>query len=346
MVYCVARTAWTFHRDAIHPQFGPACAVLAHNRMAWPDSGWRGGSKTGTIRKPVGYPRSPDLSTGCIFPVTTKRFHLHLVSDATGETVSSVARACLVQFENVEHVSHLWWLVRTQGQVERVIAGIDANPGLVLATLMAGPVRGYLEESCRRLRVPCLNVLDPVLATLAGYLDSAFGAEPGRQHALDAEYFSRIDAMHFTLAHDDGQTLHNLDDADVILVGVSRTSKTPTCMYLANRGLKAANIPLVPGMEPPAELLQTTRPLILGLTREPKGLAEIRKSRLAFLNRQEETDYADPDLVREEVQWARRLFTKHGWQVIDMSRRSIEEAAATILQIYMRRKGELEGNGP
>ena len=267
-----------------------------------------------------------------------KRFHLHLVSDATGETVSSVARACLVQFEKIEAIPHLWWLVRTQGQVERVIAGIEANPGMVLATVMDSGVRGVLEEACRHMHVPCIPCLDPIMAALSGYLDSEFGAQPGRQHVLDAEYFKRIDAMHFTLAHDDGQMLYDLGDADVILVGVSRTSKTPTCMYLANRGVKAANIPLVPGLPPPVELLEAKRPLIVGLTKEPKSLTDIRRARLKFLNQENETDYADPDRVKEEVAMARRLFTQQGWPVIDVSRRSIEEASAAILQLYMRHK--------
>ena len=273
------------------------------------------------------------------YGLTVKRFHLHLVSDATGETVSSVARACLVQFENIEAIPHLWWLVRTQGQVERVIAGIEANPGMVLATVLDNGVRGVLEEACRHMHVPYIPVLDPIMAALSGYLDSEFGAQPGRQHVLDAEYFRRIDAMHFTLAHDDGQLLHDLDDADVVVVGISRTSKTPTCMYLANRGIKAANIPLIPGIAPPPELLAAKRPLIVGLTKEPKSLTDIRRSRLQFLNQVDETDYADLDKVKEEVAMARRLFTQHGWPVIDVSRRSIEEASAAILQLYMRHSG-------
>jgi hypothetical protein len=272
--------------------------------------------------------------------VPVKRFHLHLVSDATGETVNSIARACLVQFEGIDPVYHLWWLVRTQGQIERVIAGIEAHPGVVLATVMDGGVRGVLEEACRHLHMPFIPALDPVMAALAGYLDAEFTTQPGRQHVLDAEYFRRIDAMHFTLAHDDGQLLHDIDDADVILVGISRTSKTPTCMYLANRGLKAANIPLVPGIAPPPELLAARKPLIVGLTKEPKSLTDIRRSRLQFLNEDNETDYADPDRVKEEVAMARRLFTRHNWPVIDVSRRSIEEASATILQLYQRRFGQ------
>jgi regulator of PEP synthase PpsR (kinase-PPPase family) len=163
---------------------------------------------------------------------------------------------------------------------------------------------------------------------------------------LDAEYFARIDAMHFTLAHDDGQLLDGLDDADVVLVGVSRTSKTPTCMYLANRGVKAANIPLIPGLPAPPELLASRRPLIVGLTKEPKSLTDIRRTRLRFLNQIDDTDYADEERVKDEVADARRLFARQGWPVIDVTRRSIEEAAATILQMLTARREASGGGAP
>ena len=231
--------------------------------------------------------------------------------------------------------------MRTEGQVERVIAGIEANPGLVLFTLVDAGVRAVLEEACKHLHVPCIPVLDPVMVALAGFLEEEVHAQPGRQHVLDAEYFKRIDAMHFTLAHDDGQLVDDLDDADVILVGVSRTSKTPTCMYLANRGLKAANVPLVPGVALPPQVLTARRAMVIGLTKDPKSLSDIRRNRLKFLN-QEETDYADVDKVREEVNSARRLFARHGWSVIDVTRRSIEEASASILQLYARHEANRE----
>lgn len=269
-----------------------------------------------------------------------KSFHLHLVSDSTGETISAVARACLVQFENVHAVQHLWWLVRTEAQVQRVIAGIESNPGLIIFTLVDTGVRAVLEEACRHLHVPCIPVLDPVMAALAGYVDEEFRAQPGRQHALDAEYFDRIDAMHYTLAHDDGQLVQDLSQSDIILVGVSRTSKTPTCMYLANRGIKAANVPLVPSVPLPPELFTADGPLIVGLTKEAKSLADIRKNRLRFLNQNDDGDYADVDKVREEVTMARRLFARQRWPVIDVTRRSIEEAAAAILQLYAKHRGE------
>jgi len=269
--------------------------------------------------------------------------HIHLVSDATGETVASIVRACMVQFERVQPVLHTWGLVRTVGQIERVIGEIDTHPGLVFFTLVDGTVRGKLEEACRRRSLPCISVLDPVMAALSTYFGSPVTALPGRQYQLDAEYFRRIDAMQFTLAHDDGQLIELVEEADVVLVGVSRTSKTPTSMYLANRGLKCANYPLVPGVSLPPELENAVNPLVVGLTKDPKSLSDIRRARLRLLNQTEETDYAQFERVREEVQDARRLFTRLGWPVVDVTRRSIEEASATIIQLYDQRRGTVEG---
>jgi len=272
-------------------------------------------------------------------------FHLHLVSDATGETVTSIARACMVQFEGVHAIQHNWWLVRTQGQVERVITGIEEHPGIVLFTLVDAGVRGVLEEACRRLKIPHISLLDPVMATLASFLQVEMKATPGMQYQLDAEYFARIDAMQFTLAHDDGALMEDVESADIVLIGVSRTSKTPTSMYLANRGLKTANYPLVPGVPLPPQLAAATRPLVVGLTKDPKSLTDIRRARLRYLNQEEESAYAQYEQVREEVQNARRLFSRHGWPVVDVTRRSIEEASAAIVQLYNKHMGQPE-DGP
>lgn len=270
-----------------------------------------------------------------------RSFHLHLVSDATGETINSVARACLVQFEGVEPVEHVWALIRTPGQIEKVLAAIGANPGPVLFTMVNEQLRVLLQDGCRRLQIPCIPVLDPVIAALSSYLGLKSRGLPGRQHELDAEYFMRIDAMSFALSHDDGQFSHDYDNADVVLVGVSRTSKTPTCIYLANRGIKAANVPIVPGWSLPAELLVARRPLVVGLTKDPTQLVHIRRNRLHMLSHAEQTDYVDPEVVKKEVAMARRLCGEHGWPVIDVTRRSIEETAASIIQMLVRhRAGE------
>ena len=262
-----------------------------------------------------------------------EKFHLHMVSDATGETVQSVARACLVQFENIKPTESLWTLVRTEGQVEKVISGIEANPGFVLYTLVDVKVRTKLQDACRRIQVPCISVLQPIMAAFGGFLNIEQQARPGRQHLLDNEYFARISAMDFAMSHDDGQGTWNLEEADVVLVGVSRTSKTPTCIYLANRGIKAANIPIILGMEVPDELFSLTHPLVVGLVKETGSLVQVRRNRLRMLNEGDSSEYADPDAVAEEVKFANRIIAGPGWPVIDVTRRSIEETAASIMQM-------------
>lgn len=266
-------------------------------------------------------------------------FHLHLVSDSTGETVTLLARACLVQFDDIQVREHLWPMVRNVDQVKDIVAQIRERPGFVMCTLVNNDVRVALEEACRQMHIPCVPVLDPVVGALGAYLNAESHARPGRQHAMDADYFARIEAMHFALSHDDGQVQSGLAEAEVVLVGVSRTSKTPTCVYLANRGVKAANIPIVPGCPLPDELFTNNVPLIVGLTNDPKRLLEIRRQRLKFLDQDQDTDYVDEEAVKEEVNNARRLFTQYGWPVINVSRRSIEETAATILQLLARRNG-------
>ncbi len=267
-----------------------------------------------------------------------RSIHIHLVSDSTGETASLVARASLAQFDDIDPTEHLWNMIRNNTQVKEVLTGIKANPGFVVYTLVEKSVRGALEEGCRRLQVPCISVLEPVVSALGLHLGAEVHARPGRQHVMDAEYFSRIEAMQFVLSHDDGQSTWNLDDADVLVLGVSRTSKTPTCIYLANRGVKAANVPIVPGCPLPAEVLETKKPLVVGLTNDPKRLVQIRRNRMRMLSETDETDYVDLETVSNEVNDAKRLFTQQGWPVIDVTRRSVEEIAATIINHLNRRQ--------
>ncbi|GAB4171739.1 MAG: pyruvate, water dikinase regulatory protein [Thalassobaculales bacterium] len=265
--------------------------------------------------------------------------HLHLVSDATGETIQRVARACMAQFEGVEPVEHVWSLVRTANHVEKVIGGIRAHPGPVLFTLMNGELRRRVEGACRELAVPAIGVLDPVIAAFHGFLGQAARPRTGWTHMLDDAYFQRIEAMNFAILHDDGQNQHELDLADIVLVGVSRTSKTPTSLYLANRGYRTANVPIVPGMPLTPEVLNCRRPLMVGLTNDPDRLVQLRRNRILQLKGETRTDYVDLDAVRAEVQQARRLFGQLGWPVIDVTRRSIEETSATILQHLQNRRG-------
>jgi len=272
--------------------------------------------------------------------MTDDRINLHLVSDATGETLNAIARACVSQFEPMRIIYHRWSLIRTRFQLHRVLEGIESEPGPVLSTVIDRALRTDLESFCARIGVTVVNVLDPVIAVLQDQLGAAATARPGKQYVLDADYFRRIDAIHFVLAHDDGQAQAGIAEADVILVGVSRSSKTPTSFYLANRGIKAANVPLVPGlMDPPG--LENPHCPVIGLTLDAAALIEIRRHRLKLIAqghganvvRHDSGDYVDLDSVKAELLWARRLCTARGWPVVDVTRRSIEETAATVLQL-------------
>ena len=269
--------------------------------------------------------------------------HLHLVSDATGETINSVARACLVQFDDIEPIEHVWSLIRTRGQMEKCLRGIASAPGPVLFTLVNESLRNVLIDGCRRLDVPCIPVLDPVIHRLASWFGSEIRGRPGLQHALDAEYYQRMEAMDFALSHDDGQLPDDLNLADVVLLGVSRTSKTPTCIYLANRGIKAANVPIVPNCSLPPKLFSLKRPLVVGLTKDDTRLVQVRRNRLRMIARdQDDTDYVDLESVREEVALARKLCNRNEWPIIDVTRRSVEEIAATIMNHYARHREAAE----
>ncbi len=265
-----------------------------------------------------------------------KHFHIHLVSDSTGETVSSVARAATAQFEGVDPYEHLWSLIRTKGQLEKVLVGIDANPGIVLYTLVDKDLRDMLKAQCLKRNIPCIPVLARVIAEVSSYLGMETSAVPGKQHELNEEYFSRVDAINYTLAHDDGQMTWELEEADIILVGPSRTSKSPTCVYLANKGFKAANVPFVMGCPLPENLENLSKPLIVGLSINADRLMQIRKTRLQSLNEERDTSYVDIEAIEKEAQEARRLYSKNRWPVIDVTKRSVEETAATIIQHFQR----------
>jgi len=267
--------------------------------------------------------------------------HLHLVSDATGETIKGMTRAALAQFAPSIIKRHHWFLVKTPAQMEKVLASIAEHPGLVFSTFGEKELMFQLESGCVDLGVTHVGLMDGALNALSDFLGQPIESSIGKQHALDEAYFRRIEAMDFALDHDDGQNAARLSDADVILLGVSRTSKTPTSLYLANRGIKAANIPLVPGVEPPPILFQLKKPLIVGLTSEPEHLAMIRQSRLKNLSARGVDGYAELDAVNDELRKARRLFNQNGWPVVDVTRPSIEETAAEISALLDRRREEL-----
>jgi regulator of PEP synthase PpsR (kinase-PPPase family) len=269
----------------------------------------------------------------------TSYFHMHLVSDATGETLITVARAAAAQYANVSPVEHMHPLVRTQRHLDRVLNDIENAPGIVLYTLLDHDLGEKLEQTCRNLGVPCLSILGPVLNLFQAYLGAESKPRVGAQHVLNAEYFRRIDALNYTMLHDDGQHAEDLEQADVVLVGVSRTSKTPTSIYLANRGVKTANVPLVPNVPLPAKLELLTQPLVVGLTASPERIVQIRQNRLLGLRAELDADqYVDRQAVAAEVASARKLCGRHNWPIIDVTRRSIEETAAEVMALLADRR--------
>jgi regulator of PEP synthase PpsR (kinase-PPPase family) len=262
-------------------------------------------------------------------------FHLHLVSDATGETLIAVSRAAAAQYQGTSSIEHIYPLVRSKAQLDKAIEEIEAAPGMVLFTLVDEKLSQALEEACHQIGAPCLSILQPILSLFQSYIGQESTPRPGAQHILNADYFRRIDALNYTVLHDDGQALDDYEDADVLLIGVSRTSKTPTGIYLANRGIKTANIPLVPNVPLPAAVRKLKRPLVVGLLASPERIVQIRENRLLSLNATQDNNlYVDRLSVADEIAQSRRLFAELGWPTIDVTRRSIEETAAAIIDLY------------
>jgi regulator of PEP synthase PpsR (kinase-PPPase family) len=268
------------------------------------------------------------------------RLHLHLLSDSTGETLENIAKAALAQYDDVETVRHFWPMVRTEAHLERILQEIAQNPGLVVFTLVNPATRRILEQRCLALGLPAVAPLDPVNDALSGLLGQQAKARPGRQHVLDAAYFARVDAIQWTIAHDDGIAWEEWEEADIVLAGVSRSSKTPTSIYLANRGYKTANIPIVVESPPPKILYALRRPLIVGLTTSADRLIQVRRNRLLSLHQAPDTSYVEEEAVMRELAFARRMFADNGWPVIDVTRRSIEETAAAIIALCNQRRSD------
>jgi regulator of PEP synthase PpsR (kinase-PPPase family) len=267
----------------------------------------------------------------------SKEYHVHLVSDATGETLNAIARAALAQFEGVKVHEHFYALVRSQRQLQRAVEHIRAEPGLVFFTLVNPELRQELQKECASMSLPTYDVLEAPIAVMRSFLGAEESHRPGGQHDVDQKYLHRIEALNFTIAHDDGQSLDTIGEAQVVLVGASRTSKTPTCVYLAIRGIRAANIPLVPGAPLPEELMTVRNPLVVGLWASPDRLVQVRRNRLTTLGEVRDTSYVDLENVRAEVAFTRKLFEQQEWPVIDVSRRSIEETAAAVMNLLSER---------
>lgn len=268
----------------------------------------------------------------------TTFFHLHLVSDATGETLNTVAKAVTVQYANFRAIEHVHSLVRTSKQMDRVLNDIEKNPGVVLFTMINNDLKQELEARCRELSVPSVSVLDPIVNTLANYLNAKSTAHVGGQHVLDAKYFARIEALNYTMMHDDGQLTDELENAEIVLIGISRTSKTPTSIYLANRGIRTANIPIVVDVPMPKVLFSLEKPLIVGLIATPERIMQIRRNRLLSLNQHDETNYVDKRSIARELTVAKSLCAQNDWPIIDVTRRSIEETAAAVLGLLSEQR--------
>ncbi len=269
---------------------------------------------------------------------TGSYFHLHMISDSTGETLITVARAVAAQYSNVSPVEHVYPLVRSQKQLDRVLAEIEEAPGIVLFTLLEKDLVERLEAKCQEINIPSLSIIGPVMQLFQAYLGTETSQRVGAQHTLNAEYFKRIDALNYSMMHDDGQHVEGLEDADVVLVGVSRTSKTPTSIYLANRGVRTANVPLVPGIPIPHQLETLKKPLVVSLHATPERLIQVRQNRLLGIGKTGDDSYIDRQTVTEEVAFARKLSAKFDWALLDVTRRSIEETAAAIMKLYADRQ--------
>ncbi len=278
------------------------------------------------------------LSTEFTAIPTPKHFHLHLVSDASGETLTTMAKAAIVQLPGAKPNRHMHPLVRNQKQLATVLRHIEASPGIVLFTLMNPNLAEILEGRCADLGLPCVPVLRPVIQAFEAYLKMPSRAVVGAQHALDADYFRRIEAMNFTLSHDDSQHSEELCKAEIVLIGASRTSKTPTSIYLAHRGFKTANVSLVPNIPPPPSLTDLKGPFVVGLVASPERISEIRRNRMLSLNSSTFDSYVDLDLIKEEMAFTKKLCAQNRWQVLDVTRKSIEESAASIIALYEERR--------
>lgn len=272
-------------------------------------------------------------------------FHLHLVSDSTGETLTTIAKAASVQYAMVRPIEHVHPLVRTTRQLKRVLQEIEQAPGIVLYTITNKDLSEELERQCSELQVPCLAVLQPIMQVFEGYLGAPRTPRVAGQHVLDADYFRRIDALNFTMAHDDGHLPEDLNDADIIILGISRTSKTPTSIYLAQRGYKTANLPLVPSIPLPEALTKPHTAFVACLIASPDRIAEIRRHRAMMLADRKLDDYVDRDRITAEIAYSRRICAKHRWPVIDVTRRSVEESAATIIKLLHDQEARQQEEG-
>ncbi|MCA4774264.1 pyruvate, water dikinase regulatory protein [Wolbachia endosymbiont of Mansonella perstans] len=268
-----------------------------------------------------------------------KKLNLHLVSDSSGETVISVAKSALKHFRSVETIEYVWSLVKKKEQIDRILEEIGKKSDehhFVICTITDDELRKYLKDNCIKLEIPYRAILSHIIREISSYLEIEKDEKLDLHTEINNEYFQRIEAINYTINHDDGQNIQDIDKADIILVGVSRTSKSPTSMYLAYRGYRVANIPFINEIPFYVDLTKLENKLTIGLTVDASRLVEIRKNRLASINNEDNNVYADPKKVEREIKKAEELFKQNNWLIIDVTQKSIEEVSATIIQYFNR----------
>ena len=263
-------------------------------------------------------------------------YQIYLISDSTGETLDRIFLALKAQFLNIEYKVHSYSFTRTENQILRILEDAEKNSNsIILYTIVDNNLAKYLENVSVDKKIPCFSVLGNLILNFSKILNQKATHEPSGQHILNEEYYDRIEAIQFTINHDDGNLINEIDKSDIILVGVSRTSKTPTSIYLANRGFKTSNIPLVNENSLPEKLKRNPQmTCVVGLSTEPERLVDLRKNRMNSLKETENIKYTDFENIKKEVFNAKKTFQKYKWPLIDVTRKSVEETAASIIKIH------------
>ena len=266
----------------------------------------------------------------------TNTYQIYLISDSTGETLERIFLALKAQFKNIEYKIHSYSFTRTENQILKILEDAQKNENsIILYTIVENNLAKYLANTSNNKKIPCFGVLGNLILNFSKILNQKASHEPSGQHILNEEYYDRIEAIQFTMNHDDGNLLNEIDNSDIILVGVSRTSKTPTSIYLANKGFKTSNIPLVNENSLPEKLKNDPQfTCVVGLSTEPERLVDLRKNRMNSLKESDGTNYTNLDDIRNEVMEAKKTFKKYKWPVIDVTRKSVEETAASIIKIH------------
>lgn len=272
-----------------------------------------------------------------------KKLVIHLVSESSGQTVKHAANTALAKFSDVEVKKYHWLMIRNKEMLAEVFEKLKIKRGIVLFTMSNEMLRSELKKFCYENKIPCISVVSRIVKEIEEYLGTSADVGVGFINKFDDNYFNRVDAIEYTLKHDDGQSLEGLDEADIVLIGPSRTSKTPTSIYLAYNGFKTANVPLVEGVDFPDIVPKGGRPMVFGLVINPSRLIEIRESRMNLLQVKEDTNYTDIKVVQEECRKVKRICAENNWKVMDVSLRSIEETAATIMKEYYEHRKKQSG---